>query len=255
MPRKSKKGGGGSQTEEERLLLQQRRAQTEEEVTRQREEMLTLFLKVDHQKPKHFPQGCFPSGEHNAHHTSVQMLVRETAAQRPVVVCSQDKLKKDQRNTEVNLLKINDQWRTILRQTKGAELRGDLMVLSQTFEGQVDVLDNIIQVRSSKASAASPGSHRLSLCPGLVASLPVCRRWSGSCGTRSGSVPRRDVLTCRIWTNSGLSRRNSWRSCSSCGTPTCRSSSQASATTSQCGSTAPPAGLTTPLYQTPVRAR
>lgn len=46
MPRKAKKGGEGSQTEEERLLLQQRRAQTEEEVTRQREEMLTLFLKV-----------------------------------------------------------------------------------------------------------------------------------------------------------------------------------------------------------------
>ncbi|TWW72395.1 dynein regulatory complex subunit 2 isoform X2 [Takifugu flavidus] len=101
MPRRSKKGGGGSQTEEERLLLQQRRAQTEEEVTRQREEMLTLFLK--------------------------------------------DKLKKDQRNTEVNLLKINDQWRTILRQSKGAELRGDLMVLSQTFEGHVDILDNIIE--------------------------------------------------------------------------------------------------------------
>lgn len=87
------------------------------------------------------------------------MLVRETAAQRPVVVCSQDKLKKDQRNAEVNLLKINDQWRTILRQTKGAELRGDLMVLSQTFEGHVDVLDSIIQVRRSKTSAMSPGSH------------------------------------------------------------------------------------------------
>lgn len=67
MPRKSKKGGGGSQTEGERLLLQQRRAQTEEEVTRQREEMLTLFLKVDHQKSEHFPQGCFPSREHNVH--------------------------------------------------------------------------------------------------------------------------------------------------------------------------------------------
>eukprot|EP00066_Takifugu_rubripes_P001591 XP_003962875.2 PREDICTED: coiled-coil domain-containing protein 65 [Takifugu rubripes] len=57
----------------------------------------------------------------------------------------EDKLKKDQRNTEVNLLKINDQWRTILRQSKGAELRGDLMVLSQTFEGHVDILDNIIE--------------------------------------------------------------------------------------------------------------
>lgn len=181
MPRKSKKGGGGSQTEEERLLLQQRRAQTEEEVTRQREEMLTLFLKVDHQNSKHFPQGCFPSREHNVHHKLVQMLVQETAAQRPFVVCSQDKLKKDQRNAEVNLLKINDQWRTILRQTKGTELRGDLMVLSQTFEGHVDVLDNIIEVRASKTSALSPmRPRRLSLYSRLIASLPVCRLWSVS---------------------------------------------------------------------------
>lgn len=139
----------------------------------------------------------------------LQMLVQETAAQRPFVVCSQDKLKKDQRNAEVNLLKINDQWRTILRQTKGAELRGDLMVLSQTFEGHVDVLDNIIEVRSSKTSAMSPGSYRPFLYSGHIVSLPVCRLLSVSCRMRSASVLRRDVLTCRIWTNSGLSRRNS----------------------------------------------
>lgn len=89
----------------------------------------------------------------SAHRGSVQMSVQETAAQRPFVVWSQDKLQKDQRNAEVNLLKINDQWRTVLRQTKGAELRGDLMVLSQTFEGHVDVLDNIVEVRRSKTSA------------------------------------------------------------------------------------------------------
>lgn len=77
------------------------------------------------------------------------------------MVCSQDKLQKDQRNTEVNLLKINDQWRTILRQTRGAELRADLMVLSQTFEGHVDILDDIIEVRSSKVSARDPSASSL----------------------------------------------------------------------------------------------
>lgn len=79
------------------------------------------------------------------------------------MVCSQDKLQKDQRNTEVNLLKINDQWRTILRQTRGAELRADVMVLSQTFEGHVDILDDIIEVRSSKISSKI---HQLPLCSG-----------------------------------------------------------------------------------------
>lgn len=45
-----------------------------------------------------------------------------------------------------------------MRQSRGAELRGDVLVLSQTFEGHVDILDNIIEVRSSTISAkdASP---------------------------------------------------------------------------------------------------
>lgn len=73
MPRKSKKAGGGSQTEEERLLLQQRRAQTEEEATRQREQMLTLFLKVHHQK-------ILVSLHANIMLRSVQTLLQETAA-------------------------------------------------------------------------------------------------------------------------------------------------------------------------------
>lgn len=144
MPRQAKKGGGGSQTEEERLLLQQRRAQAEEEVTRQREEMLTLFLKV--------LQLFFPSPT-------------PTNARKPdkhLVLCSQDKLQKDQRNAEVNLLKISDQWRTLLRRTRSAQLRADILVLSQTFEGHVDILDDIIEVRRSQISARQPlQAHQL----------------------------------------------------------------------------------------------
>lgn len=163
MPRKSKRGGG-SQTEEERLLLQQRRAQTEEEVTRQREEMLTLFLKVFQLlfvKTKVLLSQCslptFTKGSSRCFQLANACLW-----------FVQDKLQKDQRNAEVNLLKINDQWRTILRQTQGAELRGDLMVLSQVFEGHVDILNNIIAVRSSKV----PLSWRRS---SLTDALPVCR--------------------------------------------------------------------------------
>ncbi|XP_017297566.1 dynein regulatory complex subunit 2 isoform X1 [Kryptolebias marmoratus] len=57
----------------------------------------------------------------------------------------QDKLQKEQRNTAVNLLKLNDSWRKILRQARDAELRKDLMVLQQTFERQLDELNFIIQ--------------------------------------------------------------------------------------------------------------
>ncbi|XP_075963305.1 dynein regulatory complex subunit 2 [Anarhichas minor] len=57
----------------------------------------------------------------------------------------EDKLQKEERNTEVNLLKLNEGWRSILRQSRAGELRGDVEVLSQTFERQRDVLDNVVK--------------------------------------------------------------------------------------------------------------
>ncbi|KAM8736727.1 dynein regulatory complex subunit 2 isoform 1-T4 [Acanthopagrus schlegelii] len=103
MPKKAKKGGGkgGGKTEEERLLYLQQKAQAEEEMAKQKEEILTQFLK--------------------------------------------DKLQREERNTAVNLLKLNEGWRSILRQTRTVELREDIAVLSQTFERRLDALDSIIR--------------------------------------------------------------------------------------------------------------
>ncbi|XP_063341456.1 dynein regulatory complex subunit 2 [Pelmatolapia mariae] len=56
-----------------------------------------------------------------------------------------DKLQKEQRNTAVNLLKLHDGWRAVLRQTRDAELRHDIIVLQQTFERTLDDLDSIVQ--------------------------------------------------------------------------------------------------------------
>ncbi|XP_018531430.1 dynein regulatory complex subunit 2 [Lates calcarifer] len=56
-----------------------------------------------------------------------------------------DKLQKEEKNTAVNLLKLNEGWRSILRQTRAAELRKDITVLSQTFERQLDGLNNVIK--------------------------------------------------------------------------------------------------------------
>ncbi|XP_038584090.1 dynein regulatory complex subunit 2 isoform X2 [Micropterus salmoides] len=56
-----------------------------------------------------------------------------------------DKLQKEERNTAMNLLKLNDGWRSILRQTRAAELRKDITVLSQTFEKHLDGLDSVIK--------------------------------------------------------------------------------------------------------------
>ncbi|XP_026186413.1 dynein regulatory complex subunit 2 [Mastacembelus armatus] len=56
-----------------------------------------------------------------------------------------DKLQKEQKNTALNQLKLNEGWRTILRQTRAAELRKDISVVSQTFERQLDGLCSVVK--------------------------------------------------------------------------------------------------------------
>ncbi|XP_056123011.1 dynein regulatory complex subunit 2 isoform X1 [Rhinichthys klamathensis goyatoka] len=56
-----------------------------------------------------------------------------------------DKLQKEEKNTILNLDKLRQQWRAVLTQTKTAELRNDISVLSQSFERVLDCKDNIIK--------------------------------------------------------------------------------------------------------------
>lgn len=59
----------------------------------------------------------------------------------------QDKLQEDERNTVVNLQKLDEGWRSILRQSRSTELKNDIEVLKQTFERQLDGQDSVIKVR------------------------------------------------------------------------------------------------------------
>ncbi|KAI3367480.1 hypothetical protein L3Q82_026200, partial [Scortum barcoo] len=72
-----------------------------------------------------------------------------------------DKLQKEEKNTAVNLLKLNEGWRSILRQTRAAELRRDIGVLSQTFERHLDGLDSIIKNLESDLQEAERQSARV----------------------------------------------------------------------------------------------
>ncbi|XP_076022138.1 dynein regulatory complex subunit 2 [Genypterus blacodes] len=56
-----------------------------------------------------------------------------------------DKLQMEERNTTINLLKLNEAWRTILRQTRHAALRDDITVFSQTFEMRLDSVNSLIK--------------------------------------------------------------------------------------------------------------
>ncbi|KAK2857919.1 hypothetical protein Q7C36_005838 [Tachysurus vachellii] len=77
-----------------------------------------------------------------------------------------DKLQKEERNSKTNLHKLNQQWRSSLRQTRAAELREDFAILSQTFERVVDCKDNVIKLLVSDLSEAEQQSalaHRAHL--------------------------------------------------------------------------------------------
>ncbi|XP_043939726.1 dynein regulatory complex subunit 2 [Protopterus annectens] len=56
-----------------------------------------------------------------------------------------DKLSKEEKNSNINMNKITQQWRTIMRGLKAKELRKDIDILSQTFERVVDRKDSVIK--------------------------------------------------------------------------------------------------------------
>ncbi|XP_031422955.1 LOW QUALITY PROTEIN: dynein regulatory complex subunit 2 [Clupea harengus] len=56
-----------------------------------------------------------------------------------------EKLQKEEKNSAVNLHKLTQQWRAVLRQTRATELRRDIAILSQTFERVLDRKDSVIK--------------------------------------------------------------------------------------------------------------
>lgn len=109
---------------------------------------------------------------------------------------NQAKLETEKRNSAVNALKVNEGWRSILRQTQDPKLRQHITMLKQQFEREVDGLDGSIKVKPRS-------SHSCALtCLTLSVSLPVClgcRIWSVACCKVSVSRLRCAVLTCRTW--------------------------------------------------------
>ncbi|XP_047196788.1 dynein regulatory complex subunit 2-like [Hippoglossus stenolepis] len=56
-----------------------------------------------------------------------------------------DKLQTEEKNTTVNLLKISEGWRLVLRQSRASELHKDIDILKQTFERQLEDKGNVIK--------------------------------------------------------------------------------------------------------------
>ncbi|XP_077967631.1 dynein regulatory complex subunit 2-like isoform X2 [Styela clava] len=65
-----------------------------------------------------------------------------------------DKLGKEEKSTKVNLNRLNQQWRQIMRDSKSKDLRKDIEILSQTFERVVDRKDSVIKALATDIGEA-----------------------------------------------------------------------------------------------------
>lgn len=65
-----------------------------------------------------------------------------------------DKLSKEEKSTKMNMNKLNQQWRQIMRDSKSADLRRDIEILSQTFERIVDRKDSVIKALATDIEEA-----------------------------------------------------------------------------------------------------
>lgn len=56
------------------------------------------------------------------------------------------KQQREQQSAHINSMKIHNQWRKIMRVAKVEELRGEVEILSQNHEREVDRKDALVQV-------------------------------------------------------------------------------------------------------------
>uniref|UniRef100_A0A8B9F5G4 Dynein regulatory complex subunit 2 n=1 Tax=Amazona collaria TaxID=241587 RepID=A0A8B9F5G4_9PSIT len=75
-------------------------------------------------------------------------LAEEEAAKRKGELLTRflkHKLAEERQNSALNLHKLHAQWRTVLREAKAAELRRDVLILSQAFAWVMDCKDSVIE--------------------------------------------------------------------------------------------------------------
>ncbi|XP_039956989.1 dynein regulatory complex subunit 2 [Bactrocera tryoni] len=88
------------------------------------------------------------SEEERARYMQMRADIEEEARRRKVQLISlfmKNKLKKEEAFSRLNMAKINQEWRSILRQVKVQELRKDMVELQKFFQERLDRKDAIIK--------------------------------------------------------------------------------------------------------------
>lgn len=95
--------------------------------------------------------------EERVHFYETQLLAEEENRKKKEELLTQflkDKLAKEEKANEFNKLKLQNQWRAIMREAKATELCKEIEILSQTFERIVDRKDAIIKSLSQDLAEA-----------------------------------------------------------------------------------------------------
>ncbi|XP_077586868.1 dynein regulatory complex subunit 2-like [Stigmatopora nigra] len=71
------------------------------------------------------------------------------------------KVRREEHNSQLNRIKINQVWREVLRQARSRQLRDDIIILGQTFQRRVDALDDVIKNLSRDLEDAERQSARV----------------------------------------------------------------------------------------------
>uniref|UniRef100_A0A087X9M9 Dynein regulatory complex subunit 2 n=1 Tax=Poecilia formosa TaxID=48698 RepID=A0A087X9M9_POEFO len=75
-----------------------------------------------------------------------------------------EKLQKEQKNTAVNLLKLTESWRKVLRQTRDSELLAEAAVHQQTSDRRLEELNFIIQKMMRELQQGQSQADRVQSC-------------------------------------------------------------------------------------------
>lgn len=128
MGKKGKANKLAKMSEEERARYMQMRADIEEEARRRKVQLISLFMKVN--EPNTF---MFFNAKFYWKHLNYILFTK------------QNKLKREEAFCRLNMAKINQEWRSILRQVKVQELRKEMEELQKFFQERLDRKDRIIK--------------------------------------------------------------------------------------------------------------
>jgi hypothetical protein len=90
-------------------------------------------------------------------------------------VTLRQKQQREQECARINSMKIHNQWRKIMRVAKVEELRGEVEILSQSHEREVDRKDALVQVGAAQQrSAVQAAAHIRGPRVSRAAEEPAC---------------------------------------------------------------------------------